>query len=333
MWLEHLKILVDPHNKQPLTLKSAEYSRDGRVQSGVLVEFKSRSEYPIVNFIPRFVGADNYAAGFGLQWNIHRKTQYDSYSGHPVSEERYKRETKWPDDLSKELLLEAGCGSGRFTPHALATGATVVSFDYSDAVDASYQNNGGDPNLLLIQADIYQMPFMDEYFDRVFCFGVLQHTPDPHRSFMEIVRKLRPGGSLASDVYIKNFARYVIGPKYKIRPFTKHIDPQKLYKYIKRYVDFMWPLARGIRGVPKVGRLANWMLLIPDYSGLLKEADEALLKEWACLDAFDMLAPRFDYPQTVRDFTRWHREAGLVNIEVHPGYNGVEGRGQAPFKT
>jgi hypothetical protein len=44
----------------------------------------------------------------------------------------------------------------------------------------------------------------------------------------------------------------------------------------------------------------------------------------------DMLSPMYDLPQTLKTFTRWHHEAGLVDIDVHYGFNGIEGRGKKP---
>src|SRR5277367_5946495 len=35
--------------------------------------------FPIVDGIPRFVYGENYAQSFGFQWNVHEKTQLDSY--------------------------------------------------------------------------------------------------------------------------------------------------------------------------------------------------------------------------------------------------------------
>jgi hypothetical protein len=43
-----------------------------------------------------------------------------------------------------------------------------------------------------------------------------------------------------------------------------------------------------------------------------------------------MLSPAYDQPQTARAFRRWHEEAGLVDIEVARGFNGLEGRGRRP---
>ena len=55
-----------------------------------------------------------------------------------------------------------------------------------------------------------------------------------------------------------------------------------------------------------------------------------MLKEWAYLDTFDMLAPRYDIPQTLRTVRGWFSEAGLTEVEVEFGYNGIQGRGKTP---
>jgi ubiquinone/menaquinone biosynthesis C-methylase UbiE len=301
---------------------------DGRIKTGVLRS--TSNSYPIVDYIPRFAGSDNYTENFGLEWTLHRRTQYDGTSGHGLSRERFVNETKWPERLTGEIILEVGSGSGRFTEHALETGATVVSFDYSVAVEANYKSNGSHPNLLLVQASVYEMPFAKQSFDRAFCFGVLQHTPDPLKAFQSITPMIKPGGSLAADVYIKNFARYVLPFKYWVRPLTKGMAPQKLYPIVRRYVDMMWPLAGLIRRIPKIGPSLNWKLLIGDYSQHLTDADDATLKQWAYLDTFDMLSPQYDYPQTVSTFRRWFMESGYSDIDVRTGYNGVEGRGRLP---
>ena len=222
---------------------------NGRVKSGILHSVEGSNRYPIVEFIPRFVEA-HYAKNFSLEWNIHSRTQYDASTGTSVSRARFFEETKWPRDLPGEVILEAGCGAGRFTEHALSTQATVVSIDLSSAVDANYRSNGDHDNLLIVQASIYEMPFPKARFDRIFCFGVLQHTPDPRRSFEMLTEYLKPGGWLAADIYIKTVARWALSPKYWIRPLTKRVEVNTLYGIVKRYIDVMWPIARLIRRIP-----------------------------------------------------------------------------------
>jgi hypothetical protein len=60
--------------------------------------------------------------------------------------------------------------------------------------------------------------------------------------------------------------------------------------------------------------------------------DENRFQEFAVLDIFDFLSPAYDIPQTVDGFRHFFEEEGLVDIDVHPGYNGVEGRGCKPIR-
>lgn len=66
---------------------------------------------------------------------------------------------------------------------------------------------------------------------------------------------------------------------------------------------------------------------VPDTSEQLGGVDDEVLKEWANLDTFDWVSPVYDDPKTVGRFRSWHEEAGLVDVDVHRGFNGVEGRG------
>lgn len=322
---DHLDHLRCPKTRRKLQLEIKQL-KDGKVKEGTLLEPESGNKYPIINFIPRFVSPDNYANNFGLEWNRHNRTQYDESSGFNISKERFEKETQWGNSLVNELILEAGSGSGRFTKHALETGAIVVSFDYSNAVEANYNSNGQNENLLIVQASIYEMPFEMGSFDKVFCFGVLQHTPDPRKAFQCLVQSIRTGGHICSDIYLKSFAKVYLSPKYLIRWHTKNMDPERLYIWTEKYIKFMWPLAKMLMKIPRAGKMINWRLMIADYSSILKSADEKTLKEWAILDTYDMVSPAYDFPVTLKTFRKWHIEEGLINIIVQYGHNGVEAR-------
>ena len=325
---EHLDLLVCPACRGALLLSGT--AQTEQILEGSLGCPSCAASYPIRGGVPRFVEAANYAAGFGLQWNTHARTQYDSFNGTRISETRFFAQTKWPRRMAGEVVLEVGSGSGRFTEQAASTGATVVSLEYSTAVDANFAANGSRPNVLIVQADLYAMPLREASFDRVVCIGVLQHTPDVERSFRTLVACLRPGGHLAVDVYRKpRGVRRLFNTKYWVRPLTRRVPPATLYRVTSRYVNAMWPLARLLARVPRIGRRLNWMLLIADYQGLLPLSDPQL-REWAVLDTFDMLAPAYDDPQDRATLERWFAEAGMCDIEVHHGYNGIEGRGSRP---
>ncbi len=326
---EFVELLVCPKCNTGLTLSETERDEDNRIKSGMLECPNCRSNYPIIQYIPRFVSLDNYANNFGLEWTNHARTQYDDYSGSNVSEKRFFEETKWARDLTGQTILEVGSGSGRFTAQAASTGALVVSADYSYAVDVNHKFNGKKNNVFIIQADIYNLPLRENYFDKLLCIGVLQHTPDPKRAFLSLPHYLKKDGEMVVDVYkVINGIVGLFQTKYWVRPITKRLNPKMLYGMLNAYVRFMWPICRLIRKLP-YGRQLNRVLLIADYGGVYDLSDE-MLKEWAILDTFDMLSPTYDSPQTLDTVNKWFNEAHLKNIEVNYGYNGIEGRGKKP---
>src|SRR6516162_4216431 len=135
MRVEILELLRCPQCAGRLTLQDA-HTLDGRVESGSLLCAGGEHRYPIRNFIPRFVSGSNYADNFGFQWNKFRQTQLDSYSGHPISAERFWKSSAWKqEELGGQWVLDCGCGAGRFAEVALNAGAKVVALDYSSAVD------------------------------------------------------------------------------------------------------------------------------------------------------------------------------------------------------
>lgn len=326
MHKEHIQYLICPNCKNSLEIDKSNQSVD-QIVSGELLCKKCDKIYPIINSIPRFVPSINYADSFGMQWNIHNKDQHDKYSNVNSSQERFEKETKWDKNLEGEIIIEAGCGAGRFTEFAAKTGAMVLSFDYSSAVEASYNHHKNLENVCIVQADIYNMPFPDLIADKIFCFGVLQHTPDSKESLKSLTSKLKSGGSIAADNY-PFLSTTWFNTKYWVRPITKHINHKILYWWCKAHVKLMWPvfkLNRKLFSAKRANRI-NWRLLIPDYTSAGLSEDK--LKQWAVMDLFDMLSPQYDNPVRLKTFHDWFEELGYEDIDVHMGYNGCEGRGK-----
>ena len=324
---EHIKYLVCPGCAGELVVAEIKKHKKDLIQEGLLKCMNCKSTYDITRYIPRFVPMENYASAFGFEWTKHAKTQYDSYTGINISETRFFEETKWQHDLKGQTILEVGSGSGRFTEHAAATGAMVVSMDYSSAVDANYSSNGHMDNVLIVQADIYSMPFVADFFDKLVCIGMLQHTPDPKKAFFTLPKYLKPGGSLVIDVYSSK--RYLLVNRYLARLLTARIPHETLYKLIERYVNLMWPLVKKINKLP-LGGYINRVLFIQDYIGIYPLTDK-ILKEWAILDTFDIFSPVYEKPQSIGAVKKWFENTGFENIDVHYGYNDIEGRGTKPM--
>jgi len=301
----------------------------GEIVSGELITPDGEKRYPIENHIPRFISLDNYAQGFGFQWNKFRKTQLDSYTGIPLSRDRLFESSGWtPSMLRGKRVLDIGCGAGRFTEIVLDAGAFVVALDYSSAVDACWANHGACPSLNVVQGDIYQLPFTPGSFDFVYCLGVLQHTPDVRKSFMALPRQLCPGGRLVVDVYADLWLN-VIWPKYWLRPITKRIPQQLLFSIVKLMVLCLFPISFAIGRIPRFGRKLRYAIPVCNYDGIFPLSKQQL-KEWALLDTFDMFAPMYDQPQTLSTLCAWFEEAGMENVEVFRRGANV-GRGMKPY--
>ncbi|HEV2721007.1 MAG TPA: methyltransferase domain-containing protein [Thermoanaerobaculia bacterium] len=306
---ELLEILACPGCAGDL-LADADVETGGRVESGTLRCASCGAAFPIVRHVPRFVPAESYASSFGFQWNRFRTTQLDSHSGLPISRDRFFRESRWtPEELAGKRVLDVGCGAGRFSEVALSAGANVVAVDYSTAVDACYANLGRHPALNVIQADVYHLPFKGESFDYVYCFGVLQHTPDPHRALLALVSPLKRGGRLAVDCYPR-LALNVFWPKYWLRSLASRISRRRLFALVEWLVPKLLPLSRAFAAVPVIGRRLRYAVPVMSYYGVFTFSKEQH-REWAVLDTFDMLAPLHDHPQNAEAIGAWLREAGL----------------------
>jgi SAM-dependent methyltransferase len=319
-----LKLLACPDCKARLALHDA-HEEQGEVESGRLQCEECGRQYPVVAFIPRFGPVENYTANFGVQWNRFGRTQLDSYTGAPLSRERFFLETGWsPEDLDGKRVLDVGCGAGRFAEVALSCGAHVVALDYSTAVDACRHNLGAHPGLDVIQGDIYQLPFTPGAFDYVYCLGVLQHTPDVERAFFSLPGQVRPGGRLAVDVYPR-LLRNVFWSKYWLRPLTRQIPPPQLLRLVEALVEVLLPVSLIVGRLPLVGRRLRYAIPVANYDGIYPLTN-AQLKEWAVLDTFDMLAPTHDSPQSAQTLRAWLTQAGLREIQIsRPGH--LVGRG------
>ncbi len=317
--------LREPQSREPLEVGPVYAEEFGEIKEGELVAAGSGRRYAVKNFIPRFVEDDSYTASFGEQWNRYRRTQIDRFNGTHLSKDRFYSGTGWtPEELAGQRVLEVGCGAGRFTQILLDAGAEAWSLDYSAAVDACWENHGPHPRLQVFKGDLYALPFRQEFFDKVFCYGVLQATPDPERAFMSLIPFLKPGGKIAIDIYHKTGWTDRWRSKYYYRWLTKRIPHNALRRMVEWYVPRWLPIDDFCQRLPVLRRIVPVLVPCWNYRGLLPLTDQQI-REWAILDTFDALSPRYDFPQTLSEVRSWFEKAGLKDIDVRPGGNGILG--------
>ncbi|KQW53084.1 methyltransferase [Nocardioides sp. Root1257] len=109
-----------------------------------------------------------------------------------------------------ERVLDMGAGGGRHAFEMYRRGADVVAFDM-DAdelanvleVFGAMKEQGEVPagaSADIKQGDALQLPFADGEFDRIVAAEVLEHIHADVDAITELVRVLRPGGTLAISV-------------------------------------------------------------------------------------------------------------------------------------
>jgi ubiquinone/menaquinone biosynthesis C-methylase UbiE len=101
---------------------------------------------------------------------------------------------------STRRLLDVACGPGNFTgqlAQRLPDGGLAVGLDISEPMLTRAVLDNSGPRTCYVRGDAGTLPFGDETFDAVCCFGALYLMPEPFRVAHEMVRVLTPGGRLA----------------------------------------------------------------------------------------------------------------------------------------
>ncbi len=109
-----------------------------------------------------------------------------------------------------ERVLDMGCGAGRHAFEMYRRGADVIALDqdpdelsdvsdlFAAMRDACEIPDGAEADVK--QGDALSLPFADGEFDRVVASEVLEHIPADEVAIAELVRVLRPGGTMAVTV-------------------------------------------------------------------------------------------------------------------------------------
>jgi SAM-dependent methyltransferase len=288
---------------------------------------------PVVNSIPRFVDSENYASGFGLQWNAFGKTQLDSNTGLTISRDRLAGSLGGSLEILRgKSVLEVGCGAGRFTEVILAAGARVFACDLSSAVEANYENCHRCPDYFVCQADVRQLAVAPHSFDFVICLGVIQHTPNPEETIAALARQVAPDGTLVMDHYAQNYPRNFL--QRNLRRVLIRMPARVAKPLAISLASALVPLHRLTwgdgRGLSRLRSLLQRTSPLIDYYDVYPQLGKDRLGEWSVLDTHDTLTDYYKHLRTSDQIEECLRACGLVDLEVYYGGNGVEARAKMP---
>lgn len=229
---ELLDLLACPGCRGGISLSSVVRRHSRRVMEGTLECRNCGQGYPVRGGIPRFVAgnvddlevrvADLFGAEFsqfaandddfdslavrrgiffsrtGLDPNVD-----DIGNGDPFDLLRLERVGLHADGsaLKGKVVLDAGCGGGRFTGIISETASRTVGLDLGNQVERAFEPYAEDPRVDIVQGSVLAPPFQAGVFDVVVSLGVLHHTPAPPKGVERLAALLRPGGSLSLMVY------------------------------------------------------------------------------------------------------------------------------------
>ena len=133
----------------------------------------------------------------------------------------------------KKNVLEAGCGTGQLSIYfSIGTNNNVVALDptiQSLNLAKKFTDNNSISNIHFLNADIFDDVLTDQYFDFIWCNGVLHHTKDPYGAFKILIKSLKSKGYVLIGLYNKygRLRTVVRRYLYKIfgKKFLEKIDP------------------------------------------------------------------------------------------------------------
>jgi len=95
-----------------------------------------------------------------------------------------------------DVVLDAGCGSGRLLPllrRAVGEKGAIFEMDISGEMLKTGKRKRGDLRAHFVQANVQRIPVAKGLFDAVICFGLFPHIADKRAALAEFRRVLKPG--------------------------------------------------------------------------------------------------------------------------------------------
>ena len=130
-------------------------------------------------------------------------------------------------------VLEVGCGTGQLSNYfAIGTNNEIVAIDPTKEslnLAKKFANKNNIKNLKFVNSDIFDDVLSNDYFDFIWCNGVLHHTKNPYKAFQITCNCLKKNGYILVGLYnkigrlrtlIRKYLSKVFGSK-----FIEYFDP------------------------------------------------------------------------------------------------------------
>jgi SAM-dependent methyltransferase/uncharacterized protein YbaR (Trm112 family) len=292
---------------------------EDQVVTGTLTCTGCGIRFPISEGIPRLNtsmdGLENVAKTFAYEWDAHHAGQLESDTlyGHTLEDDwQYFLDAMMVPEsrVQGAAVLDAGCGSGRFTRLIAEHGADfVIGVDINEAVAGASAYCAQLQNVQIVQANLLALPFKRQAFDLVWCRGVLHHTPDAAGGHRALARHVKPGGVLYVWVYAKRFSPFRLTKDILDFLRATRLPPRMLMALAKVLTWASIPLLWAYRTVRKLPGLR------PRSERARKTVRPRGLRE-LYLTWFDALAPEHNSRHTEAEVLGWFRREGFAETKA-----------------
>ncbi len=228
--------------------------------------------------------------------------------------------------ISKEsYVLDIGCGTGRWSKYLSSKVKFIEAIDPSDSIAAADNLLKNIDNVRLTKAGIESIPFDDESFDFVMCIGVLHHTPNPQKSMIDCVKKVKKGGHFYCYLYHNleskdRFSKGIFWMGELIRKMVSGLPPKlKILTCEVLAIIIYMPLILAGRLLMKIG-LKNLALKMP-LSAYYNKPFFTIRN-----DSLDKFGTRLEYRFSKNEIEQMMINSGLEKIVISnkiPYYHAV----------
>lgn len=127
--------------------------------------------------------------------------------------------------FNNKKVLEVGVGAGTDFLQWVRSGSFAYGIDLTTEAIENVKHRLNVYNLKcanLKVSDAENLPYKNDFFDLVYSWGVIHHSPDTVKCLKEIIRVARPGGAIKLMIYNRHslfaFYRWLIVALFKGKP-------------------------------------------------------------------------------------------------------------------
>jgi 2-polyprenyl-3-methyl-5-hydroxy-6-metoxy-1,4-benzoquinol methylase len=171
-------------------------------------------------------------------------------------------------------ILEVGSGTCQLSNYlAIGTNNNIFALDGtldSLLIGREFSKKNNVSNIVFVNADLFDDVLPDNFFDFIWCNGVLHHTTKPSEGFKNLVKKLNRNGIILIGLYnkygrirtlIRKYIYRILGKKYLLlfdpilRSLTK--EYQKNFNKIDSWINDQYK--HPIESMHSYGECMEWI--------------------------------------------------------------------------